>query len=99
MFGFMRLIRSEASGSFLSTLQDDELLGMLVGNTTVAGAGDAHVYENNANGTQIAHVVEGQNVTGPFQHSSKNLWVVVVGTSFAIDVYAWKNPEYRRSQF
>jgi len=99
MDGFYRLISLELTGTGLITLQSDELLGMIMGNTSVAGAGDAHIYEDNAAGRAVAHLVEGQTIRGPFEHQSKKLWYVVVGAGFTIDIYAWKNADVRRSQF
>ena len=103
MQGFFRLVDYHLSGSGLITLGADELLGLAIMSPCTAGVGHCHIYENNAQGALIAHFYTnafvGQKIVGPFQHSSKKLWYIVLGTGAYLDVYAWKNAEVHRSQF
>jgi len=103
MSGIMRLLGKQVSGTGLLALRSDELLGMLVANPTTLGVGHVNIYEDDANGVQIAHTYSniylGQVVVGPFQHTSKRIWYIVTGTGVSVDIYAWSDGKERRSQF
>ncbi len=104
MRGFLRLVlNNEEAGEYNVTLRNDELVGLLTVSPTTVGVGGVRVDNANVENETIARAncnqYDGQEVYGPFQHSSRRLLITVQGTGTHASVYVWKDTEGRRWNF
>ena len=75
-------------------------MGLLTVSPTTAGVGGVRVDNADVENETIARAncnqYDGQEVYGPFEHSSRRLLITVQGTGTHASVYAWKDAEGRR---